>query len=102
MSAVSVVAVLYVTIGSLCCTFMYHIPTWYMIFLLFFTIKIVFDYRRCTVAYLECRMRGVPRDEGVLNYVLDSIVDLREEPMMCGILLVAVAYMVLQWFYFTT
>ena len=40
-------------------------------------LKILFDYRLCTIAYMECKARGVPRDDSYLNRFVDPIVDTR-------------------------
>ena len=40
-------------------------------------IKALFDYRVCSVAYAECKMRGVSREKSFVNKFLDPMVDLR-------------------------
>ena len=49
----------------------------YLGILIFFTIKIIFNYRKCTISYLECKLRGVKKEKGYLYRFLDGIVDLR-------------------------
>ena len=49
----------------------------YLLCLLFVSFKVIFDYRVCSVAYLECRVRDVKRQEAYTNKFLDPIVDLR-------------------------
>ena len=49
----------------------------YLICLLFVSFKFIFEYRVCSVAYLECRMRDIKRDKSYMNKFLDPIVDLR-------------------------
>lgn len=49
----------------------------YIILLIFFTFKILSNYRKCTFSYLECKIRGVKKNEGYLNNFLDLIIDLR-------------------------
>lgn len=44
---------------------------------LFISIKIFFNYRKCTISYLECKLRNVKKEEGYLNQLLDGIIDLR-------------------------
>ena len=40
-------------------------------------IKALFDYRVCSVAYIECKFRSIKREESLVNKFLDPIVDLR-------------------------
>jgi hypothetical protein len=54
-----------------------YIPTHYMHLLLFFTIKILIDYRKCTVSYLECKIRNVPKEEGYINYLINGLSDIK-------------------------
>ena len=49
----------------------------YLILLLFCTFKVTTNYRVCSVAYMECKVRGVKREESLMNQFLDPIVDLR-------------------------
>jgi hypothetical protein len=49
----------------------------YIGLLMFFTLKVIFDYRKCTVSYMECKLRGVKKDQGYLYRFLNGIVDLR-------------------------
>uniref|UniRef100_A0A6C0F4B5 Uncharacterized protein n=1 Tax=viral metagenome TaxID=1070528 RepID=A0A6C0F4B5_9ZZZZ len=49
----------------------------YLIVLLTGMLKMSFDYRVCTVAYVECKMRGVSRGYSIVNKILDPMIDLR-------------------------
>ena len=49
----------------------------YLIALLFCSLKVITNYRVCSVAYLECRLRNVKREQSYMNKFLDPIVDLR-------------------------
>jgi hypothetical protein len=49
----------------------------YLILLLFCTFKVTTNYRVCSVAYMECKVRGIKREESLMNQFLDPIVDLR-------------------------
>ena len=55
------------------------LPRTYLILLCFFAIKLIFNARKCTVSYLECKIRGVPKKRGYVNWFLDGIVDLRDD-----------------------
>jgi hypothetical protein len=49
----------------------------YLTLLLFCTFKVTTNYRVCSVAYMECKVRGIKREESLMNKFLDPIVDLR-------------------------
>ena len=49
----------------------------YVCLVLFISLKIFFNYRRCTLSYLECKLRNVKKEEGYLNNFLNEIIDLR-------------------------
>ena len=53
------------------------LPFQYIFILIVGFLKILFDYRLCTIAYMECKARGVPRDDSYLNRFVDPIVDTR-------------------------
>ena len=53
------------------------LPTTYLVLLLFFLFKLIFNYRKCTFSYIECVLRGVKKDKGYLNTFLDTIIDIR-------------------------
>jgi hypothetical protein len=57
-----------------------NIPRTYIGLLLFFLIKLLFNYRKCTISYIECKLRKVKKEQGYLNRFLDSIIDLRYTP----------------------
>ena len=54
-----------------------NIPIIYILIIGFPMIKALFDYRVCSVAYAECKMRGVSREKSFVNKFLDPMVDLR-------------------------
>jgi hypothetical protein len=47
------------------------------IYLLF---KWITDYRKCTMSYLECKIRGVPKEEGYINRYLNPILNINKRP----------------------
>lgn len=71
------------------------LPAHYVLLLLFFTLKVIFDYRKCTVAYAECKIRGVPREQGYVNMLLDGVVDVRGDPAVFLLLVCAVGAMLM-------
>ena len=68
---------LYLLIGIY---YIYHkkeIPMIYLVGLSFISFKVIFDYRVCSVAYLECKIREIKREDSLVNRFLDPIVDVR-------------------------
>jgi len=54
-----------------------NIPIIYIIIIGFPMVKALYDYRVCSMAYIECKLRDIKRDESLINKFLDPIVDLR-------------------------
>ncbi len=54
-----------------------HIPIEYTLFILFAIIKTTLEYRICSLAYIECKLRKIKRGDSYINQFLDPIVDLR-------------------------
>ena len=44
----------------------------------YFMLKWLTNYRKCTVSYLECKARGVKKEQGYLYNVLEEIFDLNQ------------------------
>ena len=40
-------------------------------------IKATFDYRVCSLAYAECKIRNIDRNDSYVNQFLDPMVELR-------------------------
>jgi predicted 2-oxoglutarate/Fe(II)-dependent dioxygenase YbiX len=49
----------------------------YLLLLLFCSFKVTTNYRVCSVAYIECKVRDVKREDSLMNMFLDPIIDLR-------------------------
>ena len=49
----------------------------YICALCFTTFKVITNYRTCSVAYAECKLRKIKRDQSLVNKFLDPIVDVR-------------------------
>ena len=54
-----------------------ELPLIYLFCLAFCSMKVITNYRVCSVAYLECKLRDVKRSDSLMNKFLDPIVDLR-------------------------
>ena len=48
---------------------------------MYFLFKWLMDYRKCTVSYIECKLRGVPKERGYLYRFLEAIFSVNEEPL---------------------
>lgn len=57
------------------------VPNNYIVLVIFITLKMLFNYKNCTISYLECKMRGVKREDGYLASLLDHAVDLRNSKL---------------------
>ena len=57
----------------------------------------IFNYRKCTISYIECKIRKVKREEGYLNKFINSILDLRESNE--SILYYIFAFLILYYHY---
>lgn len=49
----------------------------YLILMLFFLIKSLINYRKCTVSFLEIYLRNVKKERGYLYRFMDDILDIR-------------------------
>lgn len=47
-------------------------PQWYIVLLTIFAFKITTGYSKCTVSYWECKLRGVKRDRGVVDALVNG------------------------------
>lgn len=45
---------------------------------LFFLIKWILDYRKCTVSYIECKLRCVKKEEGIVYNIMEEIYDINK------------------------
>lgn len=75
------IILLFLYLFLLRCIFIYYkygnIPFIYIVLIVFVMIKMLFNYRICSLAYAECKIRNIPRDKSYVNKFLDPIVDVR-------------------------
>lgn len=65
-----------------------RIPEWYAMLTMYVAFKWIANYRKCTISYYECKLRGVPKERGWLYRYLEELVDLRGSPLVVpGLLL---------------
>lgn len=47
----------------------------------FVTLKLLLDYRKCTLSYIECKVRNVKKTEGYIHNALEEIMRLRDSTL---------------------
>ena len=38
--------------------------------------KWITDYRHCTVSFIECKLRGVKKEDGYVNKMMEPVIDI--------------------------
>jgi len=76
-----------------------HYEDIYIIALCFITMKVITNYRTCSVAYAECKIRRAKRNESYVNQFLDPIIDVRYSD---HIYIVVPLVMFVLYYYFIT
>ena len=49
----------------------------YITLILFFTLKWIFNYRKCTISYIEYKLRNSKKEDCILYKLLENIMNLR-------------------------
>ena len=75
-----VIAYIYICLGICFMAIDKRIPTQYIVLVVYFVFKMVTLYDKCTLTYLECKLRNVKKENGYLYDFLHSIVSLRDTP----------------------
>ena len=76
----NIIIIVFIIIGFLYKFIDKRIPPNYIVLVGFCTFKMVFNYKKCTFSYLECKMRKVKRQDGLLASFLDYVVDVGQTP----------------------
>jgi hypothetical protein len=76
-SVYNIIVIIFIIIGLLYKFIDNYIPPNYIVLVGFCAFKMISNYKKCTFSYLECKMRKVKREEGLLASFLDHVVDLR-------------------------
>lgn len=72
------VGTIYTIIGILCIFLKEELIDLYYFLYAYIMFKWIFDYRLCTLSYMECKiLRGVPKEKGILYNLLNEITNLR-------------------------
>lgn len=74
------------------------LTTLYIAILGFMLFKIIADYRSCTLAYAECKLRKVKREDSYINMILDPLIDSRKSNHVYVIVALGI---IILYYYFT-
>ena len=72
-----IIICIYLLVGIIYIFLKKELPRIYVAILFFFSLKIIINYRQCTIGYLECKLRGAKKGEGYLNQFMDLVIDIR-------------------------
>lgn len=89
--------VLYLLYGLYHMIYNLELDPQYTILLLFFTFKIIINFRKCTLSYIECKVRGVKKEQGFINTFFDRLFDIRNENEKLVKLLLIVSFIILYY-----
>lgn len=71
------------------------LPRFWLGLFAFVSIKLLLDYRKCTLSYVECKLRNVKKNDGYIHNVLEEIMRLRDSPLhvleICALWIVIVS-----------
>ena len=84
-----IIGILYILEGK--------IPRVYLALVLFFCFKMITKYDKCTISYIECKLRNVKKEKGYLYDFLHSIIELRNTSHSIFIYIMGVVFSI---FYF--
>lgn len=87
---------LYISYGLFMMMLNRKIEASYMAITIFILFKIVFNYDKCTISYIECKIRGVKKTEGYLYTFLNNFIQIRNEK----IFIVFLIYIILLNYYY--
>lgn len=62
---------------------------------IYFLFRFITNYRKCTISYIECKIRGVPKEKGYLYKILNHIFDYNKKKYRFAIYLFLMAVLYL-------
>lgn len=77
-----IVIIIYVLYGLISIIFKNNITKWYMILLLFAMSRIIMNQNKCTFSYIECKIRGVSKENGYIYRFLQDFIDLQSNTII--------------------
>lgn len=48
----------------------------------YFLFRWITNYRKCTLSFIECKIRGVKKEKGIIYQILDPIFDINKLPII--------------------
>jgi hypothetical protein len=60
-------------------------------------LKWLTNYRKCTVSYLECKIRGVKKEQGYLYNILEEIFDLNQSNLKYLVYLFTIIILIINY-----
>ena len=85
---------IYIAIGLCFMAIDKRIPRVYITIIIYFCFKMITLYDKCTLSYLECKLRNVKKENGYLYDFLHSIVSLRYTPHAIYIYMISFIFVV--------
>jgi hypothetical protein len=55
-----------------------RIIEWSLVINIYILLKCIFDYHKCTLSYIECKIRGVKKHDGYINNFLEKIISINK------------------------
>jgi len=81
MNDITLIIYIFYSIGIIIVLFDINIPNKiygaYIALILFFTLKWLFNYRNCTISYIEYRLRNSIKEDCILYNLLENIMEIR-------------------------
>ena len=71
-----------------------NLPNWYFALTVYFGFKWIFNYRKCTISYIECKLRNVKKEYGYLYQLLDYIIDYRYNKNIKYVILLQILFVI--------
>jgi hypothetical protein len=92
-----ILLLLYLLYGSYIMFSNKYINHSYMIISFFMFFKIILNYDKCTLSYMECKIRNVKKEEGYLYSFLNNLISIRYEKIF---IFFFIYYIFLNYYYF--
>ena len=73
------------------------IPEFYIVITLFFLFKFLCNYRKCTLSYYECVLRGVEKEYGYIYNFMENILNYRDT---YHIYIIYIVFIYILYYYF--
>ena len=74
-----IIIYLFLSIGIITILLNKKINKIYIFILVFLLLKTIFNYRKCTMSYIECKVRDVKKENGYINNFLNQIINIRDK-----------------------